>query len=37
MEHGDDPGSHHVRVYQTLDHLEKGVDFLLFGSDGTIA
>jgi hypothetical protein len=37
MERGDDLSSHHIRVYQTLDPLEKGIDFLPFGTNGTIA
>jgi hypothetical protein len=37
VERGDDPSSGHVRIYQTLDRLEKGVNFLLFGGDGTTA
>jgi hypothetical protein len=37
MERGNDPGSHHIRIYWMLDRLEEGIDFLPVGSDGTIA
>jgi hypothetical protein len=37
MECRNDPSSHHVHIYQTLDRLEEGIDLLPIGGDGTIA
>jgi hypothetical protein len=37
VECDNDHDSYHVRIYQMLDRLEEGIDFLPIGDDGTIA